>query len=170
MKNNKALQGFSLIELLIVIVILGVLAALAVSGLLASKRSANEGSCIASMRMLHSAQMTYASSYGQGEYAGDLGAGTLTGLSILNARGLIDSVLGSGTKSGYTIVGAREASSTTLPAQFFFSAIPVSSGVVTGTGLHRIGISTDGVLRSDSTSTVQYASVSEVTAASALNN
>lgn len=167
-KNNST--GFSLIELLIVIVIIGILAALAVAGLLASKRSANEGSCIASLRMLHSAQMTYASSIGKGEYLGDIGAGTLTGLAQLNSIGLIDTILGGGTKSGYRIVGGREASSATTTAQFFFSAIPISSGVVTGTGIHRIGVATDGVLKSDTTDTLHYADVNAVLAAPPINN
>ena len=118
-------SGFSLIELLIVIVIIGILAALAVAGLLASKRSANEGSAVSSLRVLHGSQMTYQSSFGAGEFAGDIGAGTLTALTTLNGLHLIDDVLGSGSKSGYNIVGGREASSATAPAQFFFSAIPI---------------------------------------------
>jgi prepilin-type N-terminal cleavage/methylation domain-containing protein len=167
-KNDS--NGFSLIELLIVIVIIGILAALAVAGLLSSKRSANEFSCIASLRMLHSAQMTYSSSLGKGEFIGDIGAGTLTGLTSLNSLGLIDPVLGSGSKSGYKIVGGREASSAALPPQFFFSAIPAATGVVTGTGIHRIGVSTDGVLKSDATDTAHYADVNAVIAAPPLNN
>ncbi len=163
-------RGFSLIELLIVIVVIGILAAIAIPGLLASRRSANEGSAISSLRILHGAQMTYASSFGVGEFAGDIGSGTLTGLNTLSSYKLIDDVLGSGSKSGYNIVGGREASSDTSPAQFFFSAIPISSNPVTRTGNHRFGISTDGVMRSDNTITDHYLNVADVSAATPMGN
>jgi prepilin-type N-terminal cleavage/methylation domain-containing protein len=163
-------KGFSLVELLIVVVIIGILAALAVTGLMASRRSANEGSTVSSLRLLHGAQMTYSTSFGLGEFAGSVGAGTTSGLTILRGYELIDPVLGSGSKSGYNYVGARVASSGATPAQFFFSSIPVSSSSVTGTGIHRFGISTDGVMRQDSTVASHYADVTAVSAASPMGN
>ncbi|MBV9242356.1 MAG: prepilin-type N-terminal cleavage/methylation domain-containing protein [Acidobacteria bacterium] len=161
----KKESGFSLVELLIVVVIIGILATLAAAGYFASKRSANEGSAISAMRLLHGSQMTYASSYGVGEYAGSIGSGSATTLSDLHNSNLIDDVLGSASKSGYNYVGGREASSDMSPAQFFFSAIPISTNAIAATGNHRFGIATDGVLKSDSTLTTQYASVAEVLAA-----
>jgi prepilin-type N-terminal cleavage/methylation domain-containing protein len=168
MKNKE--YGFSLVELLIVIVIIGILATLAAAGYFASKRSANEGSAVASIRLLHGAQMTYQSSLGQGEYAGTIGAGTAATLNDLHNANLIDSVLGSGSKSGYNFVGGREVSSDIAPAQFFFSAVPVSANALAATGNHRFGIATDGVMRADTDSGSQYASVAEVLAAPAWAN
>lgn len=86
-------EGFSLIELMIVLVVIAVIVSIAVPNLLESKKATNEASAIAAMRTICTAQMVYANTLGSGKFAASL--------NVLETAKLLDPVLSSGKKDGY---------------------------------------------------------------------
>jgi len=97
-------QGFSLVELLIVVLIIGIIAQMAIPHLMRSKLAVNEASAITTVRSVLNAETLYVTTVGSGKYA-SMGS-LVTGM-------LVDTVVGSSTKDGYVFaisLGAADAS------------------------------------------------------------
>lgn len=134
--HRQPQRGFSLIELLIVVAVIGVITAIAVPNLLASRRAANEASAQSSLRTISSCEHTYYFTYG--------GNTSYADLSTLGARIMTDDVLSSGNKSGYHF------EATPGVRQYWATAFPITPDGMSQTGTRRFAITEDGQLRGDS--------------------
>jgi len=157
---NKRQKGFSLIELLIVVAIILIIAAIAIPNLIRSRMAANEASAVGSVRTMNTAAIEYNSTYGNGFPAtiGQIGTTGTAAVSCDNAE-LIDSVLTSKVKSGYNfdVLAGSVAASATPPTGCSASgnsdgygvvAWPVSLGT---TGQRSFCSDASGVIRFDPT-------------------
>jgi len=130
-------KGFSLIELLIVVAIILIIAAIAIPNLLRARIAANESSAVSSTRTINTSQVAYQTAYPAVGYSVDLpslgpGGGTCTAPASNNAC-LVDAVLAGGNKSGYSfnVVGFPVAGINTTYVTSGFAATYNQSGVRT---------------------------------------
>ena len=139
-------QGFSLIELLIVVSIILIISAMAIPNFLRSRLRANEASAVASLRMINTAAVIYSITYPDMGFPAQLttigGANPCATASSAQAC-LIDDTLAQGTKSGY------------LFALIGDGAVPSFSFIVTGTP-QVVGGSGQRMFCTDQTSVIHY--------------
>jgi type IV pilus assembly protein PilA len=142
----RSKKGFSLIELLIVVAIIMIIAAIAIPNLLKARIAANQASAVGSLRTIITAETSYQSSFGQ--FSSTLAA--LGGLSPCTASTatacLIDNVLASGAKSGYTFIYLPIAGAGGKVNDFNLNAEPSAPGT---TGDMHYFTDQSGVIRSN---------------------
>ena len=140
MRSNKQ-KGFSLIELLIVVAIILIIAAIAIPNLLRSKMAANEASAVASMRTLNTSIVAYSTTYGTDPP--NLASLGPSATPSSTAADFVDQLLGvdPAVKSGYSIAYTSGGGSPVTT--YTMIATPVS----TSTGQRKFFTNQSGVIR-----------------------
>ncbi|MFZ1702121.1 MAG: prepilin-type N-terminal cleavage/methylation domain-containing protein [Pyrinomonadaceae bacterium] len=176
MKNFKKDRGFSLIELLIVVVVIGIVAAIAVPNLMSARRAANEGSTVGALRTIHSAEAMYYATKGNYNYG--------TAAQLYNAH-MIDQTVAAAhnvnvggnpatntAKAGYRFRIQVTSNDPTTGSQstFVVSGRPATTAGVTQTGVKRYCMTDVGVIKSDTASLGTHFNYNRCNQASAFEN
>jgi prepilin-type N-terminal cleavage/methylation domain-containing protein len=151
-------KGFSLIELLIVVAIILIIAAIAIPNLLRARIAANESSAAASLRTIDTAEISYQTAYPTQGYAATITnlGGASPCVPAIATGCIIDQTLAAGTKSGYTVSALGLGAATPL-TDFAANAVPVTPGT---TGVKGFCGTSDNVVRFITPSAGPYITVS----------
>jgi prepilin-type N-terminal cleavage/methylation domain-containing protein len=147
-------SGFSLIELLVVVGIILIIAAIAIPSVLQARIAANEASAVSSIGTINTAMVAYNSSYPTIGFPPSLAAlggtcDTPTAIPTSTAACLIDSTLAQGTKSGYSFVAT--GASPPPSGSYVAYANPMTANI---TGVHSFCSIQDGVVRETGTTAI----------------
>ncbi len=145
----KRQKGFSLIELLIVVAIILIIAAIAIPNLLRSRIAANEASAVGSLRTINTSEVTYNSTYPSVGFTCSLSvmAPPASGTSPSStAAGLIDANLAAGNKSGYTFSAGTCNTANGITVDYQWKADPQTIGT---TGQRGFCTDVSGVIKYD---------------------
>ncbi|HMF89835.1 MAG TPA: prepilin-type N-terminal cleavage/methylation domain-containing protein [Candidatus Angelobacter sp.] len=175
-------KGFSLIELLIVVAIILIIAAIAIPNLLRARIAANDSAAASSLRTINTAEVTYVTAYPTSGYAPDLKTlgpnGLVCGVAPPTATSacLLDDVMGCGgatcTKGGYNYMMATTSATAPVP-DYTASASPIKTGT---TGSRNYCTNPDAVIRASAVGVAQFttaetmANCGDTTKYSALSN
>jgi type IV pilus assembly protein PilA len=137
-------KGFSLIELLIVVAIILIIAAIAIPNLVRAKMAANEASAVASMRTYNTSIVAYETTY-QTAPSTNLGALGPASTPSSTAADLVDSLLGSATpvKSGYSFTYSAGTAQNGIISTYTILGVPSNSS----TGQRKFFTDQSGVIR-----------------------
>ena len=138
-------KGFSLIELLIVVAIILIIAAIAIPNLLRARIAANEASAVSAIRTINTAEVTYSTSFPTTGYAAALAnlGGATPCVPAIATGCLLDSVLSAGNKSGYVFAAVGANAVNGVNTTYTAGASPVTFNQ---SGVRNFCSNEDGVL------------------------
>ena len=139
----KKQKGFSLIELLIVVAIILIIAAIAIPNLIKSKMAANESSAVGSTRTINTGEVNYAASCPATGFSSTL-TELNSGAVCLGGQGIIDPVLAAGKKSGYVFAYTPTQGGDNLNDTYTQTGVPATIGT---TGQRAFYSDQTGVIR-----------------------
>ncbi|HWN98669.1 MAG TPA: prepilin-type N-terminal cleavage/methylation domain-containing protein [Blastocatellia bacterium] len=121
--DKRRERGFSLIELLIVVAIIGIIAAIAIPNLLKSQQAARETAALTEVQTIGKNQVLYSITKGHGKFAD---------MATLGSMAYVDSTMATGNKGGYVYV-TTPINAEGMPSMFDTTAHPSAVGTF-GTG------------------------------------